>query len=104
MLMDEPFGALDPITRDELQSEFTRLRAELGLTAVLVTHDMTEALLLADEIAVMKEGKLVGRGTPHEMLTNPQDPYVAALMATPRRQVEQLEAIERDDRRREDSR
>lgn len=97
MLMDEPFGALDPITRDELQREFTRIRSDLNLTAILVTHDMTEALLLADEIAVMKKGRLVGSGTPHELLAQTQEPYVAALMATPKRQADQLEEIARTD-------
>ncbi|MBD3258288.1 ATP-binding cassette domain-containing protein [candidate division GN15 bacterium] len=93
MLMDEPFGALDPLTRDELQPEFTRLHRELGLTVVLVTHDMTEALLLADRIAVMKDGELIATGTPSEMLQRPANDYVAALMATPKRQADQLEAI-----------
>ena len=64
MLMDEPFGALDPMTRDGLQREFKRLQQTLKLTVVMVTHDMTEALLLADRIAVMKQGALVGTGSP----------------------------------------
>ena len=93
MLLDEPFGALDPITRDELQLEFQRLHRRLGLTAVMVTHDMTEALLLADRIAVMNAGRVVQVGTPHELLTDPADDYVAALMATPKRQADRLEAI-----------
>jgi osmoprotectant transport system ATP-binding protein len=93
MLLDEPFGALDPVTRDELRGDFLALRKRLGLTAVMVTHDMTEALLSADLIAVMNEGRLVRLGTPHELLTEPGDPFVAALMATPKRQAEQLEAL-----------
>jgi osmoprotectant transport system ATP-binding protein len=93
MLLDEPFGALDPITRDELQAEFQRLHRRLGLTAVMVTHDMTEALLLADRIAVMSDGRILQVGTPHELLTDPHDPYVAALMDTPKRQADRLEAI-----------
>lgn len=93
MLLDEPFGALDPITRDILQTEFKRIQKNLHLTAVLVTHDMTEALLLADRIAVMKEGALLRVGTPHELLTEPGDPFVEQLMATPKRQADQLEAI-----------
>jgi osmoprotectant transport system ATP-binding protein len=93
MLLDEPFGALDPVTRDELRGEFLALRQRLGLTAVMVTHDMTEALLSADLIAVMNAGRLVRLGTPHELLTDPGDPFVAALMATPKRQADQLEAL-----------
>ncbi len=93
MLLDEPFGALDPITRDELRQEFLHLRKRLGLTAVLVTHDVTEALLLADLIAVMNAGRLVRLGTPQELVTNPGDAFVAALMASPRRNAERLEAL-----------
>src|SRR5438046_318470 len=59
MLLDAPFGALDPETRDELRGEFLRLRKELGLTAVMVTHDMVEALLSADLLAVMEKSKLL---------------------------------------------
>jgi osmoprotectant transport system ATP-binding protein len=93
MLLDEPFGALDPVTRDELRAEFLALRKRLGLTAVMVTHDMTEALLSADLIAVMNAGRLLRLGTPRELLTEPGDPFVAALMATPKRQADQLEAL-----------
>src|SRR4051794_25668067 len=93
MLLDEPFGALDPLTRDELRGEFLRLRRELGLTAVMVTHDMTEALLSADRIAVMNAGRLAQLGTPHELLTDPGDPFVATLMATPKRQADRLGAL-----------
>src|SRR5205814_7057312 len=93
MLLDEPFGALDPVTRDELRDEFLQLRRRLGLTAVMVTHDMTEALLSADLIAVMNAGRLVRLGTPRELMTDPADDYVARLMATPRRQADQLEEL-----------
>ena len=96
MLLDEPFGALDPITRDELRTEFLQVRRRLALTVVMVTHDMTEALLSADRIAVMNAGRLVQVGTPHDLLTRPADPFVAALMATPKRQAEQLEALAAD--------
>ncbi|MCC9608906.1 ATP-binding cassette domain-containing protein [Blastopirellula sp. JC732] len=85
MLLDEPFGALDPVTRDSLQAEFLRLQGELGFTAVIVTHDMAEALLLADKIAVMKDGKLLRFGTPRELLQDAGDEYVAQLLETPRR-------------------
>jgi len=93
MLLDEPFGALDPITRDELREEFLALRTRLGLTAVMVTHDMTEALLTADRIAVLNGGRLLRVGTPRELLTDPGDPFVAALMAAPKRQADRLEAL-----------
>lgn len=95
MLMDEPFGALDPITRDELQNEIKKLHRTLGLTIVMVTHDMTEALLMADRIAVMKQGKIVGLGTPHQLLSGVDDAYVRKLLATPKRQADQLEEIAR---------
>jgi osmoprotectant transport system ATP-binding protein len=96
MLLDEPFGALDPLTRDELRGEFLRLRRELGLTAVMVTHDMTEALLSADLIAVMNAGRITQLGTPHELLTHPADDFVAALMSSPRRQAKQLDELSAD--------
>jgi osmoprotectant transport system ATP-binding protein len=98
MLLDEPFGALDPITRDDLRTEFRQIQRELGLTAVLVTHDMTEALLMGDRIIVMRGGRVVGRGTPREILRNPGDPYVARLMESPTRQAERLAAMSNDDR------
>jgi osmoprotectant transport system ATP-binding protein len=93
MLLDEPFGALDPVTRDELREEFLSLQRHLGLTAVMVTHDMTEALLSADLIAVMNAGRLLRVGKPRELLADPGDPFVAALIAAPRRQAERLEAL-----------
>ncbi len=93
MLLDEPFGALDPVTRDELRDEFLRLRKRLGLTAVMVTHDMTEALLCADRLAVMNAGRLLRVGTPRELLADPGDEFVAALLANPRRQADRLEAL-----------
>ena len=93
MLLDEPFGALDPVTRNGLREEFLQIHSKLGLTAVMVTHDMTEALLSADLIAVMNAGRLVRSGTPHELLTNPGDDFVASLMSVPKRQAGQLEAL-----------
>ncbi|HZV05466.1 MAG TPA: ATP-binding cassette domain-containing protein [Gemmataceae bacterium] len=93
MLLDEPFGALDPVTRDELRSEFLQLRRQLGLTAVMVTHDITEALLSADLIAVMNAGRLLQLGTPHELLANPSDDFVGSLMSSPKRQADQLESL-----------
>ena len=93
MLLDEPFGALDPVTRDELRGEFLSLRKSLGLTSVMVTHDMIEALLSADLIAVKDVGKLVQIGTPHELMTNPANEFVAALMNNPKMQTKQLEQL-----------
>jgi osmoprotectant transport system ATP-binding protein len=92
VLMDEPFGALDPLTRDALAEDYLRLHRDLGLTTMLITHDMTEAILLADRIAVMQSGRLVADGTPAE-LSRSRDVYVADLMRTPRRQTERLNAI-----------
>lgn len=93
VLMDEPFGALDPITRAELQDEFKRIQQEMALTVVMVTHDMTEALLLADRVAVMKEGQFAQVGTPHDLLTRPEHPYVQELVEMPTRRAEHLEAL-----------
>ncbi|MEO7386968.1 MAG: ABC transporter ATP-binding protein [Gammaproteobacteria bacterium] len=93
MLLDEPFGALDPLTRDRLQQSFLGVRRRLGLTGVFVTHDMLEALLLADRIAVLKEGALVQVGTPAELLRAPADEYVERLLETPRRQRQALDAL-----------
>jgi len=76
LLLDEPFGALDPLTRDRLQRWFQDLRAELGLTTVFVTHDMVEALLLGDRIAVLREGRLIQVGTPRQLLREPADDEV----------------------------
>jgi osmoprotectant transport system ATP-binding protein len=93
MLLDEPFGALDPLTRDRLQQSFVLLRRRLGLTAVLVTHDMAEALLLGDRVGVMNAGRLVQFGTPAELLRAPADEHVASLLATPRRQARRLDEL-----------
>jgi osmoprotectant transport system ATP-binding protein len=76
ILMDEPFGALDPITRDGLQDEFKKLQQSLGKTIVFVTHDMDEAIKLADRIVIMRQGKIVQVGTPEEILSNPADEFV----------------------------
>src|ERR1700744_6164843 len=92
VLMDEPFGALDPLTRDALGDDYRALHGKLGLTTVMITHDMTEAILLADRIAVMRSGKLLAQGTPSE-LSHSGDDYVGELLRTPRRQAERLNAL-----------
>src|SRR5256885_329574 len=89
VLMDEPFGALDPLTRDALGDDYRELHKKLGLTTVMITHDMTEAILLADRIAVMRSGKLLAQGTPAELAAS-GDAYVGELLRTPRRQAERL--------------
>lgn len=90
LLMDEPFGALDPLTRDRLRRRFAAIHRELGLTTVLVTHDMVEALLLGDRIAVLDAGLLVQVGTPEALLRDPADPRVRNLLEAPRRHLEAL--------------
>jgi osmoprotectant transport system ATP-binding protein len=93
LLMDEPFGALDPVTRDSLQQELINMRAQLGLTIVLVTHDVAEALLLADRVAVLGRGRLLQVGRPDELFARPACPEVAELLEMPRRQADRLHAM-----------
>ena len=93
LLLDEPFGALDPLTRERLQDSFAHVRDQLGLTAVFVTHDMAEALLLGDRIAVMRAGRLEQLGTPRELLNRPASAYVRELMDTPRRQARAVDEL-----------
>lgn len=76
ILMDEPFGALDPITRETLQEEVKKLQKNLGITIVFVTHDIDEAVKLADVIILMKDGKIVQKAPPEELLANPANDYV----------------------------
>lgn len=94
LLLDEPFGALDPAIRADLQDDLKRLHAAMGLTTILVTHDMSEALLLADEVAVMREGRIIRQGAPRELLKNPGDDYVERLISAPRRHAAALKALE----------
>lgn len=93
LLLDEPFGALDPLTRDRLQQSFRALRRELGVTVLFVSHDMAEALLLADRIAVMEAGRILQVGTPHELVAAPASGVVAELLATPLRQRDAVDAL-----------
>lgn len=90
MLMDEPLGALDPVTRDALGADYRALHERLVLTTVMVTHDMAEAVLLADRIVVLKAGRLLADGAPGELLAHTLDAEVRALLEAPKRQAERL--------------
>lgn len=92
VLMDEPFGALDPLTRDALGDDYQTLHRKLSLTTIMITHDMTEAVLLADRIAVMQCGRLIAQGTPAELSAS-KDAYVNELLGTPRRQAARLKHL-----------
>ncbi len=89
MLMDEPFGALDPLTRDQLGSDYRALHERLGLTTVMVTHDMAEAVLLAERIVVLRAGGVIADGTPAALMAS-ADATVRALLEAPKRQAERL--------------
>ena len=80
MLLDEPFGALDAITRGDVQELFLALRRRTGMAALLVTHDLHEAFLVADRVAVMHAGRIEQAATPRELLAAPATPYVAELL------------------------
>jgi len=97
MLMDEPFGALDPLTRDALGQDYRALHERLGLTTVMVTHDILEALLLSDRVIVLDAGRIVADGAPVELLADHADPLVRALMEAPRRQMRRLEVLQAGD-------
>jgi osmoprotectant transport system ATP-binding protein len=85
MLMDEPFGAIDPINRARLQNQFLRLQEQIGKTVVFVTHDIDEALKMGDQIAVMKEGGVLAQyATPQELLQSPADEFVATFVGADR--------------------
>lgn len=75
--MDEPFSALDPLIRRELQNQFVSLTKTLNKTTVFITHDLDEAIRIGDRIAIMKDGKLIQVGTPEQIVMQPQDEYVA---------------------------
>ncbi|MDQ7784522.1 MAG: ATP-binding cassette domain-containing protein [Desulfomonilaceae bacterium] len=87
LLMDEPFGAVDPVTRDGLQQEMLHLKKTLGKTIVFVTHDIFEALTLGDRIAVLDKGKLEQVGTKKDLLRNPASPVVRSLFEKPAKQL-----------------
>jgi len=96
VLMDEPFGALDLRTRDALSRDYRKLHHTLGLTTVMITHDVIEAVLLADRIAVLHDGRVAAFGTPHDLMSGNTSADVRALMDMPRRQAERLTALMRD--------
>jgi osmoprotectant transport system ATP-binding protein len=84
LLMDEPFGALDPLTRSNLQVQFGSIQAELGKTVILVTHDVDEAVLLGSRIALMDDGRLVQADPPERMLSSPRNDFVRRFFGTDR--------------------
>jgi osmoprotectant transport system ATP-binding protein len=93
LLLDEPLGAVDPITRAALQMELRRIHRELQLTSIMVTHDMLEAVTLADRIAVMLRGAIVQVARPSELMAAPANDYVARLVEMVRAHGDQLRAI-----------
>ena len=94
LLMDEPFGALDPVTRDQLGGAIRALHDRLGLTTIMVTHDMAEALLLADRVLVMDKGRIVADAAPRALLAGQGGEVAQALVAVPREQMKRLGALE----------
>jgi osmoprotectant transport system ATP-binding protein len=84
MLMDEPFGAIDPIARDRLQNDFLRLQRQVRKTIMFVTHDIDEAIKMGDRIAIMREGRLVQLATADELLAAPADEFVASFVGVDR--------------------
>jgi glycine betaine/proline transport system ATP-binding protein len=97
MLYDEPFSALDPLIRRDMQDEVIRLQHETGKTMVFITHDLPEALRLGDRIAIMRDGRIVQLGTPEELVGSPADEYVANFVRDiPRSHVLTLRWIMRD--------
>jgi len=84
MLMDEPFGSVDPIVRERLQNEFLQLQRAQGITVIFVTHDIDEAIKLGDRIAILRAGKLVQFATPAELLAHPADDFVAQFVGSDR--------------------
>jgi glycine betaine/proline transport system ATP-binding protein len=99
LLYDEPFSALDPLIRRDMQDEVMRLQAETGKTTVFITHDLPEALRLGDRIAIMRDGRIVQLGTPEELVGSPADEYVTNFVRDiPRSHVLTLRWIMREPR------
>jgi osmoprotectant transport system ATP-binding protein len=95
MLMDEPFGALDPVTRSELGNSYRALHESAGLTTVMVTHDMAEAVLLADRVIVLAQGRIAADMVPAELMAYRGDAAISAMIATVRDQAARLEQLAR---------
>ncbi len=93
MLMDEPFGALDPVTRDTLATAYRGLHDRLGLTTIMVTHDMAEALLIADRVVVLDDGRMVADAAPGDLLHGKGGAAAQALVAVPKGQATRLAAM-----------
>lgn len=93
VLMDEPFGALDPVTRDALTRDYRALHERLGLTSLLITHDVLEALLLADRIVVLNEGSIVETGSPAALMRAPKHEFTRRLMQMPEQQAKRLASL-----------
>ena len=81
LLMDEPFSALDPLIRRQLQNEFMKLASQMNKTTVFITHDLDEAVRIGDRIAIMRDGRIVQTGTPEDIVLNPADDYVSDFVA-----------------------
>jgi osmoprotectant transport system ATP-binding protein len=94
LLLDEPFGALDPVTRDQLGTAIRTLHDQLALTTIMVTHDMAEALILADRVLVMDRGRIVADASPRELLAGEGGAVADALVAVPRDQARRMRALE----------
>ena len=88
--MDEPFGALDALTRAGLAQAYLRLHEKFSLTTVMVTNDVNEALLLANRLGVMCEGRLIALGSPQDLLREGKNNYVRDLLSTPRQQAARI--------------
>lgn len=95
MLMDEPFGALDPVTRGQLGAAYRALHDQMGLTSVLVTHDLAEALLLSDRVLVLAEGRILADQTPAKLMHYQGDAELRAMIEVVRGQADKLEALAR---------
>jgi len=96
MLMDEPFGALDPVTRGDIGPAYRSLHERMGLTSLLVTHDMAEALILADRVIILAEGRILADMTPHELVRARTNPAISAMVDAARASAARLEALARE--------
>jgi osmoprotectant transport system ATP-binding protein len=93
LLMDEPFGALDAVTRDKLQQELLSIKRQCNKTFVFVTHDLFEALALGDRIAIFDQGNMLQVGTPQEVMRSPATPFVASLFERPAKQLADFQTM-----------